>query len=135
MATIRIRRTNDYMNLLRDYRLYIDGQKIGTIGNSQSKDFEIPAGQHSVIARIDWCSSQEISFEINENDSKTILVSSLKIGRWLLPLTTGIVALSLLLTGVFHYYITLFLVLPLFLIILYPLTIGRKNYLTLNELM
>lgn len=134
MATIRLRRTNDYINLLRDYRLYIDGQKIGTIGNSETKEFEISSGQHSVIAKIDWCSSQEISFEINENDSKTILVSSLKIGRWLLPLTTGIIALSLLLTGVLHYYITLFLVLPAFLVILYPITFGRKNYLTLREI-
>lgn len=134
MATIRIRRTNDYMNLMRDYRLYIDGQKIGAIGNGETKDFEVTGGHHTVIAKIDWCSSPDLSFEINENDSKTILVSSLKIGRWLLPLTTGIVALSLLLTGVLHYYITLFLVLPVFLLILYPLTIGRKNYLNLREL-
>jgi hypothetical protein len=133
MAIIKIQRTSDYINLMRDYRLFIDGQKIGSIGNAQIKDFEIPAGRHSVIAKIDWCSSPELSFEINEHDSKTLLVGTLKIWRWIIPLLTGIIALSFIVTLASRFYYTILLILPPFLLLLYYLTFGRKNYLTLRE--
>src|SRR5664279_934185 len=131
MAKIKIQRTNDYINLMRDYRLFIDGQKIGSIGNAQTKDFEIPAGRHSVIAKIDWCSSPEFSFEINEHDSKTFLVSGFVISKWIIPLILGIIVFSFIVTLITHFYFTLFIILPAFLLLLYFLTFGRKNYLSL----
>jgi hypothetical protein len=134
MATIKIRRTNDYINVMRDYRLFIDNQKIGTISNGQTKDFEIPAGRHSLIAKIDWCSSQELFFEINNNETKIILVGALKHSKWSMPLIGIILTLSILLPlGQYSYY-KLILILPAFIYILYTLTLGRKNYLTLKGL-
>jgi len=133
MAIIKIQRTNDYMNLMRDYRLLIDGQKIGSIGNAQTKEFEIPAGRHSLIAKIDWCSSQELSFEIDKDDSKTLLVSGFIISKWIMPLILGIIAFSFIVTLITHFYFTLFIILPAFLLLLYFLTFGRKNYLSLKE--
>ena len=134
MATIKIRRTNDYINSLREYRLFIDGQKIGTIRNGQIKAFEIPIGRHSIIAKIDWCSSPELFFEINNSDSKVLLVGGLKNGRWIMPLIMVILTLSVLLPHAPYSYYKLFLILPPFLYIFYTLTFGRKNYLTLKEL-
>ena len=134
MATIKIRRTNDYINVMRDYRLFIDNQKIGTISNGQTKDFEIQAGRHSLIAKIDWCSSQELFFEINNNETKIILVGALKHSKWSMPLIGIILTLSILLPlGQYSYY-KLILILPAFIYILYTLTLGRKNYLTLKGL-
>jgi hypothetical protein len=134
MATIKIRRTNDYINVMRDYRLFIDNQKIGTISNGQTKDFDIPAGRHSLIAKIDWCSSQELFFEINNNETKIILVGALKHSKWSMPLIGIILTLSILLPlGQYSYY-KLILILPAFIYILYTLTLGRKNYLTLKGL-
>ena len=134
MATIKIRRTNDYINVMRDYRLFIDNQKIGTISNGQTKDFEIPAGRHSLIAKIDWCRSQELFFEINNNETKIILVGALKHSKWSMPLIGIILTLSILLPlGQYSYY-KLILILPAFIYILYTLTLGRKNYLTLKGL-
>jgi hypothetical protein len=133
MAIFKIQRTNDYMNLMRDYRLFIDGQKIGSIGNAQTKEFEIPAGRHSLIAKIDWCSSQELSFEIDKDDSKTLLVSGFIISKWIMPLILGIIAFSFIVTLITHFYFTLFIILPAFLLLLYFLTFGRKNYLSLKE--
>ena len=133
MAIIKIQRTNDYMNLMRDYRLLIDGQKIGSIGNAQTKEFEIPAGRHSLIAKIDWCSSQELSFEIDKDDSNTLLVSGFIISKWIMPLILGIIAFSFIVTLITHFYFTLFIILPAFLLLLYFLTFGRKNYLSLKE--
>lgn len=133
MAKVKIQRTNDYMNLFRDYRLYIDGQKIGSIGNAEIKDFEIPAGRHFLIAKIDWCSSQELSFEIDEDDSKTLLVSGFIIAKWIVPFVLGIIAFSFIVTLITHFYFSLFIILPAFLLLLYFLTFGRKKYLLLRE--
>ena len=133
MATIKIKRTNDYVNALRDYRLFIDGQKIGTIGNNQIKEFDIPIGEHSLIAKIDWCSSPAFSFETNGSDSKIILLGAIRSWRWLMPLISISIVLALLLKDVSDYISTTLVLIPL-LYILYYLTIGRKNFLTIEEL-
>jgi hypothetical protein len=39
MATIKIQRTTEYNNRLRDYNIFIDEQKVGTIANGETKDF------------------------------------------------------------------------------------------------
>ena len=41
MAKINIQRTNEYNNRMRDYQIYIDNKKVGTIENGGNKDFEI----------------------------------------------------------------------------------------------
>ena len=133
MATIKIQRTNDYINAVRNYRLFIDGQKIGTLSNGQIIDFEIPSGRHSVVAKIDWCSSPEVTFEINDNDSKIFLVGAIKNWKWIMPLIMVICTLTLLLPHNPYSYYKLFLILPIFLFLLYYLTFGRKKYLTLKE--
>jgi hypothetical protein len=104
MATIKIQRKNEYINLLREYRLLIDGQKIGTIANGQLKEFELPSGQHTIIAKIDWCSSKEITFDLNDNDLKIFLVGGFLRRKWLNLLWSGLLIISL--TLVFHQIIT-----------------------------
>jgi hypothetical protein len=133
MAIIKIQRTNDYINAVRNYRLFIDGQKIGTLSNGQRKEFEVSPGRHSLVAKIDWCSSPELVIQINENDSKTFIVGSLKYWKWFLPLILLICTLTLILPHAPYSYYKLFLILPIFLFLLYYLTFGRKKYLTLNE--
>jgi hypothetical protein len=117
---------------LRDYRLYLDGKKIGTIGNGETSDFEITNGHHTLIAKIDWCSSQKLSFEINDHETKIFLVGALKNGKLIIPLIGVFIVLSVILPDTSHSCYRLFLVLPPFLLLLYYLTIGRKNFLTLK---
>ena len=134
MATIKIQRTSEYINLLRDYRLFIDGQKIGTIANGKTKEFEVTPGQHSIVAKIDWCSSPELTFDFSDTDTKTVLIGSFKNGNWIMPVTIAIIVLCLALTYAFDSDYILLPIIPTFLILAYYLTIGRKNYLTMTEL-
>ena len=60
MAKIKLQRTSENKNRLGDYQIYIDGQKIGTIANGETKEFETNNGQHSLVAKIDWSSSPEL---------------------------------------------------------------------------
>ncbi len=76
MATIVFKRTNEYQNALRKIGIYVDGGKIGEIGNGEIQSFEIPSGMRKVVAKIDWCRSQEFIVDLNKNSAKTILIGS-----------------------------------------------------------
>jgi hypothetical protein len=52
MATIKLQRTSEYNNIMRDYIIFIDGQEVGIIANGETKDFATTVGQHTVTAKI-----------------------------------------------------------------------------------
>jgi hypothetical protein len=54
---------------LRDYRVILDGQEIGRIGNGETKSFTIASGQHQIAVKIDWCSSNELTFSLSPDGS------------------------------------------------------------------
>jgi hypothetical protein len=130
MATIKIQRCTEYNNRRRDYKIFIDGKKVGTIADGETKDFVTSAGQHSIMVKIDWCSSPEISFDINDNNSKTFKVG----GNWIIPIAGGVIVLYFILKIFLDIDYALFLLLPPVLLLFYYLTVGRKRYLTLNEI-
>ena len=70
MATIRLKRTNEFNNRLREYKIFINGQQVGTIANGETKDFPAKVGRQIVTARIGWCSSPNIPVDVQENKIK-----------------------------------------------------------------
>ncbi len=132
MPTIVVKRTSEYNNRLRDYHLFLDGNKIGTIANGQTKEFETISGRHTLIAKIDWCSSPEVCFTLNDTDKKELCVGGFKSGNWIMLVVAGIIVLNFILRLVFHFNYGIFLVIPAFLLLVYYLTAGRKKYLTLT---
>ncbi len=133
MATIIIKRTSENNNRFRDYRLFLDGKKIGTIANGQTERFETTSGQHTLVAKIDWCSSPELSLTLNETDQKQITVGGFKNGNWIMPAAGGIIGIHFYLKMAFDFEYGIFLVIPAFILLIYYLTVGRKTYLTLTE--
>lgn len=134
MALIILKRTNEYNNRMRDYKIFIDGQMVGTIANGETKEFPTTAGQHIVSAKIDWCSSPDMSINVKENQTKNLKVGGFKNGQFLIPIGIGLVVLNFILSKFVNFESTMFLVVPLLLLIIYYLTIGRKKYLTLTEM-
>lgn len=94
MATIILNRTSEYVNRLRDYGVYIDGKKVGTIANGETKEFSVSAGRHSIVNKIDWGSSRAITFEISDDDVKDFQVSGFKNAKWLMPVTLIVIVLG-----------------------------------------
>ena len=78
MATIRIQRTNEYQNAIRKINIYIDGKKAGSIENGKTIDFSVETGSHTIVAKIDWCRSQELKLECKENSINSIQLSGNK---------------------------------------------------------
>jgi hypothetical protein len=133
MPKLVIKRSSEYNNSLRNYGIYIDGEKADTIANGETKELTITTGRHTLYFKIDWCSSPEVSFDITDSDIKSVLVGGFKNGSWMVPAAGGIILLSYLLERLFGIYYLFFLAIPAFLVIVYYITIGRKKYLTLKE--
>lgn len=133
MATIKLQRPSEYNNRMRDYKIFIDGLQVGTIANGETKEFATTVGQHSVTAKIDWCSSPDISIKTDDNEIRNLKVSGFKNGSWLMPITGGIIALHFILKMMVDIDYTIVLVIPVFILLVYYFTLGRKKYLNLTE--
>ena len=66
---IIIERISQYANGAREIKIFIDGQLIGSIKNGETKEFIIKPGNREVLAKIDWCRTLPISFNIEQNMS------------------------------------------------------------------
>ena len=133
MASIIINRTSEYLNRLRNCDVYIDGKKVDTISNGETKKFNISAGQHSILTKIDWCSSQTLLVDINDNETKSFKVGGFKNGNWLIPAALVIPILSSIASRLFDFNYLFYLIIPIFLLMVYYMTLGRRQYLTLKE--
>lgn len=134
MATIKIQRTSELNNRLRDFRIYVDGEKIGTIKDGETKDFVVSSGQHSIAAKIDWCSSPEVSFNIKDTDTKAFKVGGFESGNKIVLMTIGLIALYFIIKVLLQKNFAIFLLLPVPFILGYYITVGRKKYLILTEI-
>jgi hypothetical protein len=45
------------------------------IRDGEKKAFAIEPGHYRLMAKIDWCFSNEISFKINEGEKKTLMLT------------------------------------------------------------
>ncbi|MCQ2478887.1 MAG: hypothetical protein MJ091_06780 [Clostridia bacterium] len=52
---------------LRAYKIFIDGKEVESIKSGETKTVNLPEGLHTMQLKIDWCSSREVTFTINEN--------------------------------------------------------------------
>ena len=63
-SSITISRDSGYADRLRSYRVHIDGSEIGVIDNGDAKTFALEPGVHNLVLKIDWCSSNTITFDL-----------------------------------------------------------------------
>ncbi len=133
MATIILNRTSEYVNCLRNYDVYIDGKKVGTIANGKIKEFVVTPGHHSIVTKIDWCSSNTITFAISDVEIKEFKVGAFKNAKWLMPTAIIIIGLSYIVNLMYGFKYLFYLGVPAFLLLVYYLTGGRKRYLTLTD--
>ncbi|MEE4197687.1 MAG: hypothetical protein V2I54_08590 [Bacteroidales bacterium] len=135
MAKLIIKRKKEWNNRARKFRLYIDGEKIDHIGNGEIKEFELDSGKHTVTAKMDWMSSPEFEVELYGDKSKTIEISTYKLGRYLIPFLFGLLVLALVLEHVFHVEVRFlfYFFIPPLLVSIYYSTFGRKKFIEIKE--
>lgn len=132
MAKLIIHRTCEWYNKLRDYKVYVDDTKIGMVGDGETRAFKLEAGTHKLTSKIDWCRSKTIEFEIKENETKTIELSSFKFSVFIVPMLLLILLINVVAMMQFNTDLS-FLVIVLLCYPIYFLTIGKNRYIRLTE--
>ena len=81
-------------NYFRKYIVFVDNAVVGEIGSGETKHFELPAGNHTISVKIDWCKSKPFEFEIsdgkntrlqcgaNYNNWKCMFMHAIKPAHW-----------------------------------------------------
>lgn len=134
MATIKIQRTSEYINSMRDYQILIDGQKVGGVANGDTRFFEIAEGKHKIFSKIGWCRSPEIAIDLNDNETMSLKVGGFKYSNWIMPISFGIIVVNFVLKYTFNIDYGRYLIGIVTLLLIYFVTFGRKQYLTLTEI-
>lgn len=131
MPKIYIDRSSERFNGANPYKIYIDGEQVGTVGNGQDKYFDVTPGEHTIVAKMNsLMGSPKVSVTVKGDEVKILKTNGTSGTIWLLVLGTaciGIVFLQDYLPLVKQY---LYLILP-GLFVLYFLTLGRSKYLNL----
>ena len=65
---IRIKRDTGYADRLRAYKVVLDGNVVGEIKNGQQVEFDVAPGKHQLNLKIDWCRSNIVDFEVNQDN-------------------------------------------------------------------
>lgn len=133
MPTIQLHRINELRNKMRDYRIFIDGNEAGTLANGQTREFVVSPGEHTITAHIDWCSSNAVVVDVANDETITLTVGGFAGGKWLFHIMAAIIAMHLLLITYARFDYFIYAIIPVFLWLLYYMSIGRKKYLTLTK--
>ena len=135
MAKLIIKRTSEWNNRMRGIGIYLDGEKIGAIGNGEIKEFEIEPGEHTLKSKIDWCGSETLKMNLTDNETKKVELSGFKLGKFMMPIALIISIIYFAFGEKLNLDSMLFLVLilPFGLYLVYHLTLGRNKYLRLEE--
>ncbi|MBL7719311.1 MAG: hypothetical protein JNL72_10785 [Flavipsychrobacter sp.] len=131
MARIVIVRSNEYINRYRGIHLFLNNEKLSTIWNDETLEFEVPDGEHSLVAKIDWCGSPVSRFHISGKDTQVFRLSGFRHSKMLMPVSVGLFLAYVIMQYFFHHELSIFFILPLLLVLVFYISIGRNQYLTL----
>ncbi len=74
MAEIEVTRPTGYrVDGRRDYQVFIDRKKVGSIKSGEAKNFEVSAGPHELQLKIDWGSSERLRVALTDDERATFV--------------------------------------------------------------
>jgi hypothetical protein len=133
MATIKIQKASFYLHRPGSVQFYIDGQQQLSNFEGTTEIIEINPGYHTLIAKSTWVSSQELSFNIRYNETKTFEVGVTKAVNIFYLLFVFMIIMPFLHSPEYLNYDVLIPTTLIVLVLLYA-TFRRKEYFTLKEL-
>ena len=138
MAKLIITRNCKFFDWSRDYKIFLNGEKIGTISDGETEEFNVPEGTGILKAKIGWRGSPELKITISNEETKTISLSGFKYERILSILMSVVIVTSILFRDFIskHFllkYLTLIFLGMILLAVMYHLTFGRNKYIAIKE--
>jgi hypothetical protein len=73
LAHIQIRRPDAWSARLREYPIYIDDQKMGSVRNNQEIILDIAPGTHVIYAKLDWLTSERHTIMLQPGETVCFL--------------------------------------------------------------
>jgi|688.fasta_scaffold160329_2 hypothetical protein len=68
-AVIRVKRSTSYPDRIRAYRILVDGQEMARLNDGESVELPVVSGRHTIVAKIDWCSSPTLNVNIRDGET------------------------------------------------------------------
>lgn len=135
MPKLLIRRNSEWANKMRSFDLYLNGRKFAEIKDRQVLSYTLPEGKYQLVARIDWCGSKPIDFEIKEGEEKRIEIRGFIYSKYLLPIAVfiGLLYFAIYLKFDVNSLFLATVMMFLFGYIFYFMSFGRNQYLRLLE--
>lgn len=75
---ITLKRTNRFRLCLRRYVIYVDDKRIGRLKRGKEISFMLEPGEHSIYARVDYCTSKPYHLIIQGNEEITLACDSVE---------------------------------------------------------
>jgi hypothetical protein len=63
-------------DVLRTYKVVIDGDTVGDIRRGETKTFDVPPGRHEIQLEIDWASSRRLDLNLASGDVASLTCSA-----------------------------------------------------------
>lgn len=133
MARLIVKRKSEWLNWARSVSIYLDGQKIGSVSNGDTGEFQIAEGDHQLKARIDWCGSQIHSFTVTGEQAYTVKVNSYKYSLLILLSEMVLLITHVIVQKTYGISYIFWFIIPFFLCSIYYVTFGRNQYLQVKE--
>ncbi|MFA9559479.1 hypothetical protein ACERII_19395 [Evansella sp. AB-rgal1] len=75
---IEIKREAGWVDKLREYKVMLNENEIGTIGSNDCFEYSLDPGLHKLYLKIDWCRSEKLEFELKDNETLRFECGGLK---------------------------------------------------------
>lgn len=70
MATIRIQRDKGWVDMIRRYKIFLNGEEKGSLKQGEDTELSVVPGNYEIFGKIDWCKTKRIQFAIKNNEEK-----------------------------------------------------------------
>lgn len=132
MAIIIIKRP-PRENRAKEYEIYIDKQKAGTISDGDIMEFNTTNGQHLINLKVRQFSSPDITIETSEDKITALKIVEFKKMKWVWEIIIAIFTLHFILRMTIGFKYTTLLLISVFLSDIYYRKLGWKKHLKLEE--
>jgi len=128
MAIIIITRPVRKFSYERDMKIYMDN-----ISDGETMKINVQTGQHILKVKYDWRGSNEFPFSINDNQTRSFIISSSNLENYLLAIFGGLLLLHYFLNLKYKINFAFYLAVPAFLVLLINTIFRRNRYIMISE--
>ncbi|UOE95076.1 hypothetical protein [Alkalihalobacillus sp. LMS39] len=85
---LHLKRTSQFINRLRNFKIYIDNVHVKDIGDGKEVVIPIDKGQHTLHIAIDWVKSEKLEIDIDSGELELMCGSPLTGVKLFIPFIT-----------------------------------------------